>query len=237
MESSPCALHCASGARDPSPGPSCLPVRTSGLLHLAGAVSALCTGRLLQVRQRATPPSAVYAGELTAYAERAAPLSARASRRAMALRQRPSRGGGSPTEPEARGKLNRLLWISLHFSRLLPTCVCSKGSASLLKHRRGRGHPTWAGNNTEAPTLLSYLFSQGWRLVLRLGCRPSRGCGAGRPASPSTRPNCGPDPLPGPLSGPIVQSHCSASCHWRLPLFDWPIAFIWNGAFPKNLMG
>ena len=139
--------------------------------------------------------------------------------RAMALRQRPSRGGGSPTEPEARGKLNRLLWISLHFSRLLPTCVCSKGSASLLKHRRGRGHPTWAGNNTEAPTLLSYLFSQGWRLVLRLGCRPSRGCGAGRPASPSTRPNCGPDPLPGPLSGPIVQSHCSVSCHWGLPLF------------------
>ena len=74
VESSPCALHCASGARDPSPGPSCLPVRTSGLLHLAGAVSALCTGRLLQMRQRATPPSAVYAGELTAYAERAAPL-------------------------------------------------------------------------------------------------------------------------------------------------------------------
>ena len=39
---------------------ACLPVRPSGLSHLEGAASTLCTGRTLQAHHRATPPRASF---------------------------------------------------------------------------------------------------------------------------------------------------------------------------------
>ena len=54
-----CATLCIRGQRSFTRA-ACLPVRPSGLSHLAGAASTLCTGRTLQAHHRATPPRASF---------------------------------------------------------------------------------------------------------------------------------------------------------------------------------